>query len=579
MLPFIIAGLTAGSIYALAGVGLVLTYKTSGIFNFAHGALATVSAYLFYTLWVQHHVPWPIAAVICVFVLGPILGILLERMARVVASTHFSIRVVSTVGVLLVIEAVAVIIYGTTVTRVVPQFLPKSAYHVGGTVVTMDQIITFLIGAGATVLLYVYMRVARQGVAMRAVVDNPSLLDVAGTNPVKVRRLAWIIGVAFVCASGLLIVTAVTLDATTLTFIVVAAFGSAAIGRFNSLPGTYLGGLLIGVAAALSSEYFKGGLWSGLSSTMPFVVLFLVLLVFPRNWLAERQFITPSTGRAWTAPLQVQATFGVLVLVLLCFVPSFATVHLSDYSGYLGYVILFMSLGLLVRTSGQVSLCHITFMAIGACAFGHLASGHHWPWGLALVVAGLIAVPIGALLSIPAIRLGGLYLALATFGFGILVQYMFYTQKYLFGSTGVGVNIPMPKVSWLGLDGSDKSYYYLCLVLTVVVAGLVVAVTRSRLGRLLRAMADSPTGLATTGTSINVTRVSGVLSVRFPGVDRRGVDRRFDRRGRGPLVPAHSIPALLRCYHYRPGYGPVERAVGGDRAGHHPVLSHGRQHH
>src|SRR6202035_1125574 len=97
LLPFVIAGLTAGSIYALAGVGLVLTYKTSGIFNFAHGALATVSAYLFYTLWVQPPVPWPIAAFICVFVVGPILAILLERMARSVASAHFSIRVVSTV--------------------------------------------------------------------------------------------------------------------------------------------------------------------------------------------------------------------------------------------------------------------------------------------------------------------------------------------------------------------------------------------------------------------------------------------------------------------------------------------------
>src|SRR5207245_8108196 len=68
MLPFIISGLVTGAVYGLAAVGLVLTYKTSGVFNFAHGALATVSAYLFYTLHVQHHLSWPLAAFICVFV-------------------------------------------------------------------------------------------------------------------------------------------------------------------------------------------------------------------------------------------------------------------------------------------------------------------------------------------------------------------------------------------------------------------------------------------------------------------------------------------------------------------------------
>src|SRR5262245_11749431 len=101
LLPFIIAGLTTGSVYALAGVGLVLTYKTSGVFNFAHGALATVSAYLFYTLHVEHGVPWPIAAVACVFIAGPVLGLVLEQITRRLSNAGLATRVVSTVGVLL----------------------------------------------------------------------------------------------------------------------------------------------------------------------------------------------------------------------------------------------------------------------------------------------------------------------------------------------------------------------------------------------------------------------------------------------------------------------------------------------
>jgi ABC-type branched-subunit amino acid transport system ATPase component/ABC-type branched-subunit amino acid transport system permease subunit len=146
-------------------------------------------------------------------------------------------------------------------------------------------------------------------------------------------------------------------------------------------------------------------------------------------------------------------------------------------------------------------------MAIGVCAFAQLAVNHHWPWFLALLVAGAIAMPVGALLAIPAIRLSGLYLALATFGFGILMQYMFYTEDFMFGGTGLGVQVPMPDFPALGLDGSDKSFYYLCLILTVIVTGIVIMISRSRLGRLSRALADSPRGLATTGTSINVTRV------------------------------------------------------------------------
>jgi ABC-type branched-subunit amino acid transport system ATPase component/branched-subunit amino acid ABC-type transport system permease component len=507
LLPFIIAGLTTGSVYALAGVGLVLTYKTSGVFNFAHGALATVSAYLFYTLDVNHGVPWPVAAVVCVLAAGPVLGLVLEQITRKLPSASLAIRVVSTVGLLIAIQATVVLIYGTTETRTVPQYLPSTEYHVGGTVVTLAQIIIFAIGAVATLGLYVFFRVARTGVAMRAVVDDSGLLDIAGTSPTAVRRWAWIIGVTFASASGVLLVPFISLDSITLTFLVVAAFGASAIGAFRSLPLTYFGGLLIGIGAALSSEYFTSGLLSGLSASLPFLVLFVVLLVSPRRWLAERSGVVPRARAEWTAPWRFQASSGAVVLIFLCFVPEFAGIQLANYSQFLAMTILFLSLGLLVRNSGQVSLCHVTFMAIGVCAFAQFTGTLHWPWFVALLAAGAIAMPIGALLAIPAIRLSGLYLALATFGFGILVQYMFYTENFMFGSVGLGVQVPMPDFPALGLDGSDTSYYYLCLILTVVVTGIVIVIGRSRLGRLSRALGDSPRGLSTTGTSINVTRV------------------------------------------------------------------------
>ncbi len=506
-LPYIIAGLVTGSVYGLAGSGLVLTYKTSGIFNFAHAALATISAFLFYSLHVTRGVAWPWAALVSLVVAGPILGLVFELIARGLAGASLATRVASTIGVLLIVQAVIVMIYGTANAITLPHFLPQASFSVGGVNVSAEQIIIFAVGLLATVGLHLFLRRARLGVAMRAVVDNPELLDVAGTSPRVVRRWAWIIGASFASASGLLIGPLLTtLNPITLTFLVVTAFGGAAIGGFTSLPMTYAGGLAIGLGQAFCSKYFVSGFWTGLAPALPFLVLFAVLLVSPRRRLAERSLIITGRRSTWTTPLPLQVAGGLAILGLLLFVPSFAGFHLTAWTDSLAMLILFLSLGLLVRTSGQVSLCHVSFLAIGVCAMSRLTVTYGVPWLLALLISGLIAVPIGALLAIPAIRLSGLYLALATFGFGLLLQYMFYSEDYMFGAFGTGRNVLRPHLSWLNLD-SDKGFYYLVLALAILTTFGIVALNRSRLGRLLRGLADSPIGLATSGTAINVTRV------------------------------------------------------------------------
>jgi ABC-type branched-subunit amino acid transport system ATPase component/branched-subunit amino acid ABC-type transport system permease component len=510
MLPFIVAGLTTGSIFALAAVGLVLTYKTSGIFNFAHGALASASAFLFYFLHVQHGVAWPLAAALCVGAGGPVLGFILERVARRLAAATLTMKVLGTVGILLAIQGGLELLYPPGTSRAVPQFLPvNSSFDIAGTPVGAYRVIIFAIVLIAVFVLTVFLRWSRTGLAMRAVVDDPQVLDVTGTSPVRVRRFAWLIGASTAAASGVLLAPLLPLDATTMTFLVVTAFGAAAIGAFRNLPLTYLGGLAIGVGQALLQKYFisSTGLTGGLSASLPFLVLFVLLLVAPRlRRPSPATFLQRTRASSWRPPWTVQLFGIVCLLAVLAAVPQFGELHIADWTSFLAYTILFLSLGLLVRMSGQVSLAHISFMAIGVAAFSHLAADHHWPWLAAVIVAGLIAAPIGALLAIPAIRFPGLYLALATLGFGILLQQMFYSQSYMFGALGLGIPVPRPHLSWLDLD-SDKGYYYLVLAITVVVAVLVVMINRSRLGRLLRAMADSPAGLGACGASINVSRV------------------------------------------------------------------------
>ena len=506
MLPFIIAGIVTGSVYGLAGAGLILTYKTSGIFNFAHGALATVAAFLFYQLTVLNGLPPVAAAVICVGVVGPLLGLCFERMASLLAQTSLVMRVLATVGILLIIQSIVVIVYGEIETRTVPQYFPTAKVDLAGTPVRISDIIVAAIGLFCTTALYVYFRVARTGVAMKAVVNDAELLNMAGTNPTKVRRYAWIIGVAFATLSGILLAPMVRLDATVLTLLVAQAFGAAAIGRFTSLPMTYVGGLVIGILSALATKYFANGLLAALPAALPFVTLFIVLLVSRRARLADKAVLKPAAHGDWRSPWQLQVGFGGVTFAVLFFVPNLVGFYIADWTVFLALSIVFLSLGLLVRVSGQVSLAHVAFMAIGASTFSHLAVGANLPWGAALVLAGLIAVPIGALLAIPAIRLSGLYLALATFGFGIVVAYMFYTEPYMFGSSGMGLVEPRPNLTSIDL-ASDAGFYRLVLVIAAISTIGVVLLIRSRLGRLLHALSDSPTGLATTGASVNVTRV------------------------------------------------------------------------
>jgi len=502
--PFVIAGLVSGAVYGLAAVGLVLTYKTSGIFNFAHGAMATVSAYAFYSLYVERGLPWPVAAAVCVLAVGPAMGLVLELLARSVARATLELQIAATIGVLLVVEGGITLLYGQLEVRTVPVFLPEGSFELADVVVKWSDAVTFGVALVVTAVLSVALKLSRRGVAMRAVVDDPDLLDLAGTNPATTRRIAWCAGAALASLSGVLFAPLLPLDPLLLTLLVVQAFGAAAIGRFTSLPISFVGGLLIGVASSLATRHFTDGLLAGIPSATPFLALFLVLLLLPKRYLVERSRAATRIRSDWRLPAPLQVVLAVGVVGFLATVPGFVGLHLTDWTVALAMTVVFLSLGLLVRTSGQVSLCHVAFAAIGASSFSHLTMGQGMPWGVALVAAGLVAVPIGAVLAIPAIRLSGLYLALATFGFGIVVQVMFYTQDYMFGASGLG--LPMPRPAVAGLDGDDE-YYRLVLAIAVVVAVLVVAINRSRMGRLLRGMADSPTALRTNGVSVDVTRV------------------------------------------------------------------------
>ncbi len=508
-LPFIVIGLATGAVYGLAGMGLVLTYKTSGIFNFGYGAVAALGAFMFYFLYSEHHVPWPWAALISVFVFAPVVGLGLELLARSLDGASETIKVVATVGLILIVEALGLLWHPTN-PPTFPHFLSQSTMRILGVNITYEQIILFVFSVVAAAVLYWFFQSVRLGIVMRGVVDNHELVSMSGDDPVRVRRWAWIIGTMFAVVAGLMLAPSQSLDGVTLTTLVFAAFGAAAIGYFTNLPLTFVGGLVIGIAGALVDKYSATISWiGGLPPSLPFLILFIVLVVTPRGRLVQRRLVAQTqVRRSYHAPVPVRLGAGAVAVVLLAMVPSWQASHLIVWSQALIDIILLLSLGLLVRRSGQISLCQLAFAAVGAAAFGHFAAHHNMPWLLALVLATLVAIPVGALVAIPAVRVSGVFLALATLGLGILIEQVFYTRSYMFGSTTLGIEDPRPDVSIGGWNlSTDKGFYYLLLLVMVLVVITVTVISSGRLGRLLEAMADSPLALETQGATSSVLKV------------------------------------------------------------------------
>jgi ABC-type branched-subunit amino acid transport system ATPase component/branched-subunit amino acid ABC-type transport system permease component len=511
ILPFFITGLLTGTIYGLAATGLVLTYKTSGIFNFGYGAILTAGALLYYRLTVTYGWDWKPAFFVSVFVAGPVFGLMMEFIARRLSRQRTEWKIVGTVGIMVLIPALCLVLYpestnGLQVERFLP-FNDRQKYKVTILDVNVfgDQILVAAIAVLSVAGLYVLFRFTRLGAQMRAAVDDPDLLDLTGTSPSRVRRIAWIIGCTFACLSGVLILPSVGLQPYTLTFLATYAFGAAALGAFTSIPITFLGGLAIGVAADLSGYIIGDRGWeslNGLPEALPFLILFVALLVLPSSKLSPRSDSEARPPLRYHGPIELRLGVAVILLVLLAVVPMLFETKISYFVFGLCQAILILSLGLLVKTSGQISLCHATFAAIGGVAFSQFHVEAGLPWWIAFACAALVCVPVGAIVALPAIRLHGVYLALATFGFGILVQRLFFPQSWMFFTFAGSRAVPRP----FGIT-SMEGYYYFVLAVLVIVSVLVASISEARIGRLLRGMSDAPTAMSTLGLSTNVTKM------------------------------------------------------------------------
>jgi branched-chain amino acid transport system permease protein len=501
-LQFTVVGLATGCIYALTATGLTVTYITSGIFNFAHGAVGMIAAFAYWELTAEHGWPQAPAALAVLFVLAPIMGLLIEQLMRRLHGAPTEVTLVITLGVLLALIGVAQTRWDPGQARVLTEFFPGDQVKVLGVNVTYHELIVMLTTIAVVVGLRVFLYQTRAGIALRAVVDAPDVAALNGAAPDRVSQMGWVIGAMLASLAGMLLAPILgALDIIFLTLLVINGYAAAIVGRLRSLPLTFGGGLALGLIESYSIEFSPQNLVSDLHVALPILFLFLMLMLVPEARLTVGR---TASRRPLRIPSLRQSVVAAIGFVGVGWVVSglLSTRDLLTMGRGVVLTLVMLSLVLLTGYGGQISLCQLTFVGVGAFAMGKVSGGAS-VFGLFAAI-GLAAL-VGALVALPALRLRGLYLALSTFAFAQVMTALFFKNDDVFGQGGA---LRIGRVSLFGLSVREPRTYFVFLVVVLACAAVgVLALRRSSFGRRLVAMSDSPAACATVGMSLTTTKL------------------------------------------------------------------------
>lgn len=503
MTDVLILALVSAAIYAVAASGLVVTYTTSGIFNFAHGAVAMVCAFVYWQLSSDDAwgLPVPLALVLTIFVFAPAFGLFIDwLLMRGLDDAAPITRLVIPIGLTVALIQLATVIWPPdTVNASLPFFFEGESVDIAGVAVTYHQLIVLATAVVVAIALRLVLYKTRIGVAMRAVVDNRDLAALNGAAPSRVSGFAWALGFTLAGVAGVLIAPILALDQTQLTLLVITAYAAAMVGRLRSLPLTALGALILALARELVNKY-QTDLPTWLTvDTVPPIMLFVVLIVVPQDKATvfnQRKDRMRVPNPSWRA-----AIIGSAALVAAAFaIPSLVSDKALTSFGYgLALAIVALSLVPLTGYAGQISLAPLAFAGIGAAVMSTWGSDGN-PLVLLAVVAACAVV--GALVALPALRLKGLYLALSTFAFALFVEKAILPEIDGFSQGAATIDrLDLGPIS----TQSDRANLVLLAVTFALLGLLVTALRKGPLGRQLQAMKDSPAACATLG--LDTTRL------------------------------------------------------------------------
>jgi len=524
-LSYAVPGVPFGCTYAIVAMGLVLTYRTTGVFNFAFGSQAFVSAFT-YTVLIEQGVPvWP-AFALAVVILAPALGWVLDRfLFRRIPPTNATAKMVSAVAVFVALPELVTLIFGSA-TRFAPPPLFLDAnrvyLHVFSTPINGLELETVIVTAVLLVGVSAILRASRLGLTIRAAVESPRLLQLEGVRSDRVLSAAWMGSSLMAGLAGVLLAPQYpTLQFNDYAILLVAALAAAALGNLADVRLALVGGILLGVAEGLGSGYFpSSSVWhTGLLPAIPFLVL-AVLLIGRGSLRSLEDSEDPLSGCDPPPPVPIavsrgpefdrmiklggRALAGAAVISVLTWVPGNWAFTLT-----LGlvYSIIFLSITLVTGMGGQLSLCQATFAGVGAFTAAQLAIHHGVPILLGAVLGALAAMAVGALGALPALRLRGLPLALLTLSLALLADNAVFPYSWA-GGPATGLDVPRPQIGSVSLaTTSSKGFFVLALVVLVACGLVVKLLQRATVGLYLDALRASSLGAESVGINPSAARV------------------------------------------------------------------------
>jgi branched-chain amino acid transport system permease protein len=520
---FVIAGLVTGSIYAVTASGLVVTYKSTGVFNFAHGAVGMVMAYLYWQLWQGWGWNPVLSLVIVLFVVAPVFALLVERvLMRPLYGSALSTMIVVTLGLFLVLYGLVSTIWDQTITRNLPQWFLGDQVTVFGVTLTYEDLITIGCAVVVALALWALFKLTRVGVSMRAVVDDPSLASLTGARTNRIAGFAWIVGFMLAGLAGILLAPGSGMSIAILSELVIFGYAAAIVGRLSSLPFTFLGAMILGIGESLSVGYVPASYLNYVTAILPMGLLIVALLLLPQSKLTVGRVVRLRPPK----PASLRSTLigGALLVAVTLLVGAFVTGNnLSTLGLALTIGLGALSLVLLSGYGGQVWLCQFTFMGLGAWAMSKVGGGDSVLGVLAAI--GLCAAA-GGILALPAIRLRALYMALATLAFAVLMDQLFFTNPSILPSGSMSVGRP----DIFGMHfTTDRAFMVLVAIVFALCLIGVGALRRGPFGRRLVAMSDSQAACATVGMNLVRTRlvafviaggIAGLAGALYGGMSR-----------------------------------------------------------
>src|SRR5256714_2652811 len=508
----VVLGVISGVTYGLLGVGLTLVYRTSRVLNFAHGEIGALPAILVAVLVLNHGWSWWLAVPVCL-VLAACLGAATELVVvRRLARAPRLIVLVATIGVAQVLFVFNLLIPRTGALGGSPYPAPIHAMFTVGNLRLNAGHLMILVAAPLIVLaLNLFLQRSALGTASRAAAENREAALLAGVPASRVSLIVWVIASVLAATCAILvgptrpILTQVALGPS----LMVRSLAAALIGGLRRLPQVLLGGIAIGVVELLVAWNYPTG---GLLEMTLFVIVVVSLFVRRDPGQQARGTEESSWSLAGTLRPIPRALASLdrvrlprrMALAAAVIAAVVAPLALDNSQRVLASsVVLFalagLSLVVLTGFAGQVSLGQFAFVALGALVGGRMAQLGYPAWvGVVYATAagGVTALVIG----VSALRIRGLFLAVATLGFALAASTWLFGQPWLVAGDGSSRRIPRSEL-W-GVDfHHELNYYWLCLAVFCLVAAMVHHLRRTGLGRSMMAVRDNERAAATLSAS------------------------------------------------------------------------------